>query len=1185
MESKSYLKLFALATLLGFTLSARAASIAWDTPVGIAGDTDVATAGTLVYAYCWSGISTTVNGVSFTGSTSGNSGSVNVALTGFGNNYYGYTGSGSTAFSTAYQNLLAGADWNGSASGTITLNHLIVGHAYVAQFWVGDWRGYNTVRSETITGSASDNITPTLTYQVGSSGSGTYVIGAFTASAVTQTFTLAPGGSSPSLQINAVQLRDLTLPTSSVTWNTPATITGNSDVSTTGALDYAYCWSGTSTTVNGVKFTGTASTSGAGTDVTFSSGLGNNYTGFIGSGSTFSAAYQNLLTGGDYNNSGIDTVNLNHLTVGDEYVAQFWVGDWRSINSSRSETIVGSSSDNVTPTLTYQVGSSGSGTYVIGLFTASATTQTFTLTPGGSSPSAQINALQLRDLTPPVSSIWTNSAGGSWAARANWSNNIAASGTGASASFNTLALTANVTITLDGARTIGNLLFDDQSSTKHGWTLSTGTGDPLTLAASNGAPVISNNVSTTVSAVLAGTGGLFKNGNGTLTFSAANTYTGTTTIGAGTLQLGDGVNNNGSVSGAIVDNGMLVVANPNAQTFANSVTGSGGFAKTGAGTLTLSSSNAYLGGTIVSGGTLRLIATQLTNSFQIMPLGDSITYGYNGSDAGYRGLLYNLLQPVAPNFQFVGASTINSGSLPTSPVDQTHHNGYSSYATLDLMNNLAGLDLTRYNEYGGAERNPDGGYWLTGGNGTGRSAVYPDIILLLVGANDISQATLGNTNINVVNYPTNLTALINKLVTLRPNAKLITADITPWPAESAYVPTITNAIHNVVTSFQAQGANVSEVNLNQQFPANGISSDGIHPNDTGYSFMAGQWYNAILSVCPGVSSCIPGGSTVNIATNAILDLNGNRATIGGLSGNGTVTLGAGGILNVAPPAGTNTTFNGVISGGGALVKTGSGSLTLTGNNPYTGGTTINNGALLVQGALTGSISVAGGTLGGNGTVNGSVVVSGIIAPGTNGVGTLATGANYWNSGGTYLCEIDGTNATASSEVAITGSLNIQATPTLPFIIKLGSLTGGNTPGPVPAFNKFASYSWTIAASSGGVQNFAPNNFVLDTASFSNDFSGGLFSLTVEGNSLVLHYTWVPVPPTLQASGWMNSGSFQMTLGGPNGQAYEILTTTNLSLPMPAWTPLTNGTFGSDPVNYTNPAATDGARFYRVVSKP
>ncbi len=66
---------------------------------------------------------------------------------------------------------------------------------------------------------------------------------------------------------------------------------------------------------------------------------------------------------------------------------------------------------------------------------------------------------------------------------------------------------------------------------------------------------------------------------------------------------------------------------------------------------------------------------------------------------------------------------------------------------------------------------------------------------------------------------------------------------------------------------------------------------------------------------------------------------------------------------------------------------------------------------------------------------------------------------------------------------------------------------------------------------------------------------------------------------------MTSGSFQMTLGGPDGQAYEILTSTDISLPMSGWTPLTNGTFGNSPVNYIDPAATNGARFYRVVSKP
>ena len=53
------------------------------------------------------------------------------------------------------------------------------------------------------------------------------------------------------------------------------------------------------------------------------------------------------------------------------------------------------------------------------------------------------------------------------------------------------------------------------------------------------------------------------------------------------------------------------------------------------------------------------------------------------------------------------------------------------------------------------------------------------------------------------------------------------------------VGTIIGMIHTVVTNFQAQGAHVSEVDLNTQFPVNnGISSDGLHPNDTGYKAMA-----------------------------------------------------------------------------------------------------------------------------------------------------------------------------------------------------------------------------------------------------------------------------------------------------------------------------------------------------------
>ncbi len=121
--------------------------------------------------------------------------------------------------------------------------------------------------------------------------------------------------------------------------------------------------------------------------------------------------------------------------------------------------------------------------------------------------------------------------------------------------------------------------------------------------------------------------------------------------------------------------------------------------------------------------------------------------------------------------------------------------------------------------------------------------------------------------------------------------------------------------------------------------------------------------------------------------------------------------------------GVSATFDGVISGSGALIKSGSGSLMLNGVNLYTGNTTISSG-----------------TLGGNGTVSGSISVNSTIAPGTNGVGNLSTGSNNWNSGGIYLCEINGTNATASDQMIISGALNVQATAGSPFTIKNSSWT-------------------------------------------------------------------------------------------------------------------------------------------------
>ncbi|MCE9609888.1 MAG: autotransporter-associated beta strand repeat-containing protein [Chthoniobacter sp.] len=100
---------------------------------------------------------------------------------------------------------------------------------------------------------------------------------------------------------------------------------------------------------------------------------------------------------------------------------------------------------------------------------------------------------------------------------------------------------------------------------------------------------------------------LTKTGLGTQILSAANSYTGATTISAGTLQLGTGTTGqNGSVASAsIVDNAFLVFNNADVQTYAGAISGSGFLTKNGAGNLTLSGTNTYTGTTAVAAGILQ----------------------------------------------------------------------------------------------------------------------------------------------------------------------------------------------------------------------------------------------------------------------------------------------------------------------------------------------------------------------------------------------------------------------------------------------------------------------------------------------------------------------------------------------------------------------------------------------------
>lgn len=98
---------------------------------------------------------------------------------------------------------------------------------------------------------------------------------------------------------------------------------------------------------------------------------------------------------------------------------------------------------------------------------------------------------------------------------------------------------------------------------------------------------------------------LTKAGSGTLVLSGNNTYSGNSTVSAGTLQIGAG-GTSGSVAGNIANNAALIFDRSDDLTYSGVISGSGTLEKKSAGTLTLSGNNTFSGAATISGGTIKM---------------------------------------------------------------------------------------------------------------------------------------------------------------------------------------------------------------------------------------------------------------------------------------------------------------------------------------------------------------------------------------------------------------------------------------------------------------------------------------------------------------------------------------------------------------------------------------------------
>ena len=297
---------------------------------------------------------------------------------------------------------------------------------------------------------------------------------------------------------------------------------------------------------------------------------------------------------------------------------------------------------------------------------------------------------------PPTDGTWITDGNGNWSDPANWQDGTVADGPGKTAFFTKNITTATRVVTVDTARTIGNITFTDSTTPSNDLTISG--ANILTLDVATGMPEINvtqtGNRQLNINCVISGTDGLRKVGPGILNLGGANTYTGMTTLTDGLLNFGS-INLNGFGGGAdsrdiSVAAGKLVQRTHNnldaafmkrlvetTDEFAVCVTASGA-GDVGTGKIVDFSSstnganlpNAFFGSFATNGGQCRYNGT-------IIPASDAYRLGYPGTNGALsmiqplvdvggtpRGLIVGGATPVlVADNTFTGDTVLRAGRL------------------------------------------------------------------------------------------------------------------------------------------------------------------------------------------------------------------------------------------------------------------------------------------------------------------------------------------------------------------------------------------------------------------------------------------------------------------------------------------------------------------------------------------
>ncbi|MEH2487907.1 autotransporter outer membrane beta-barrel domain-containing protein [Bradyrhizobium sp. AZCC 2230] len=567
--------------------------------------------------------------------------------------------------------------------------------------------------------------------------------------------------------------------------------------------------------------------------------------------------------------------------------------------------------------------------------------------------------------------------------------------------------TGAYTVTVNGTQSINSLIFQEGTASLIGGTVNFGAA---------AATIDSGATSATISSVLTGTAGLTKAGTGALTLSGVNTFSGGVNVTAGNLTvIGDAALGAAS-NGITMAGGTQLTANSGAPLVASrvvtltsgSVTLSG--ARVGAARFT------GAGGIIaVSGVILSNNANDYTGQTQFAGAGSNFSF----SSIANLGVASSLGAP----------TTVANGTVLVAPTSGTPVLNYTGTGSSSNRNwTIQPVNL--------------GGFTL-GNAGSG--------VLTLTGAIAVTSGASANIRFNATGADMALLGVISNVTPNQPlffggsSGRTITLG-----GANTYAGTSSITVVTVQAGVLANLGVASSLGTGSGSGTVGISSNGVlsytgagASTNRGYLLNNGTLRNdgsgalALTGTMAITNTATLGGSfsgantisgiisgagnlVVNTAgswtlTNANTYAGGTTISAGTLQlGNGATT---GSILGDVTNNGVlafnrsdAVTFGGAILGTGAVNQIGPGTTVLTGNNSFTGLTTISAGSLIVNGdqtAATGLTTVNnGGTLGGNGVIGGSVAVAdgGTLAPGNTGgaPGTLTIQQNLALSGGSAL---------------------------------------------------------------------------------------------------------------------------------------------------------------------------------------